>query len=91
MPNSKYCCLLFLQSAIAGGVIQLLLLGFTLKCCSRDFSVASLSFFLCREDKGALAKLVEAVKTNYNERYDEVSVCLLESLMSSLCLEKPLV
>lgn len=25
-----------------------------------------------REDKGALAKLVEAVKTNYNDRYDEV-------------------
>ncbi|KAH0615372.1 hypothetical protein JD844_004554 [Phrynosoma platyrhinos] len=24
------------------------------------------------EDKGALAKLVEAVKTNYNERYDEI-------------------
>uniref|UniRef100_A0A8C8XZD5 60S ribosomal protein L7a n=1 Tax=Panthera leo TaxID=9689 RepID=A0A8C8XZD5_PANLE len=25
------------------------------------------------EDKGALAKLVEAVRTNYNDRYDEVS------------------
>uniref|UniRef100_U3IC85 60S ribosomal protein L7a n=1 Tax=Anas platyrhynchos platyrhynchos TaxID=8840 RepID=U3IC85_ANAPP len=24
------------------------------------------------EDKGALAKLVEAVKTNYNDRYDEI-------------------
>lgn len=25
------------------------------------------------EDKGALAKLVEAIKTNYNDRYEEVS------------------
>lgn len=24
------------------------------------------------EDKGALAKLVEAIKTNYNERFEEV-------------------
>lgn len=28
---------------------------------------------LLREDKGALAKLVEAIRTNYNDRYDEVS------------------
>lgn len=25
-----------------------------------------------REDKGALAKLVEAIRTNYNDRYDEI-------------------
>uniref|UniRef100_A0A8C0PJZ3 60S ribosomal protein L7a n=1 Tax=Canis lupus familiaris TaxID=9615 RepID=A0A8C0PJZ3_CANLF len=25
------------------------------------------------EDKGALAKLVEAIRTNYNDRYDEIS------------------
>jgi large subunit ribosomal protein L7Ae len=24
------------------------------------------------EDKGALAKLVEALRTNYNDRYDEI-------------------
>ncbi|KAH0500990.1 60S ribosomal protein L7a [Microtus ochrogaster] len=24
------------------------------------------------EDKGALAKLVEAIRTNYNDRYDEI-------------------
>ena len=30
---------------------------------------------LCfREDKSALNKLVEAVRTNYNDRYDEVSL-----------------
>lgn len=29
-------------------------------------------FSFRREDKGALSKLVEAVKTNYNERHDEV-------------------
>uniref|UniRef100_A0A672HZC7 60S ribosomal protein L7a n=1 Tax=Salarias fasciatus TaxID=181472 RepID=A0A672HZC7_SALFA len=28
------------------------------------------------EDKGALAKLVEAIKTNYNDRYEEVRVTL---------------
>lgn len=33
-----------------------------------------------REDKGALAKLVEAVKTNYNDRYDEVRFCVLLAL-----------
>lgn len=27
-----------------------------------------------REDKAALAKLVEAIKTNYNDRYEEVSL-----------------
>lgn len=26
------------------------------------------------EDKGALAKLVEAIKTNYNDRYEEVRI-----------------
>lgn len=29
--------------------------------------------FRSREDKGALGKLVEAIKTNYNDRYEEVS------------------
>ncbi|EDL93458.1 rCG45476, isoform CRA_b [Rattus norvegicus] len=29
------------------------------------------------EDKGALAKLVEAIRTNYNDRYDEVSSSIL--------------
>lgn len=33
-----------------------------------------------REDKGALAKLVEAVKTNYNDRYDEVRFSVLLAL-----------
>lgn len=37
-----------------------------------------------REDKGALAKLVEAVKTNYNDRYDEVRFSLLFAF-SSYC------
>lgn len=39
------------------------------------FSVLSFFFlfFLHSEDKGALAKLVEAIKTNYNDRYEEVS------------------
>lgn len=32
----------------------------------------SLSLF--SEDKAALAKLVEAIKTNYNDRYEEVSL-----------------
>lgn len=32
--------------------------------------------FSSSEDKGALAKLVEAIKTNYNDRYEEVSICL---------------
>lgn len=34
----------------------------------------SLGVFFLSEDKGALAKLVEAIKTNYNDRYEEVSV-----------------
>lgn len=29
---------------------------------------------LFSEDKAALAKLVEAIKTNYNDRYEEVSL-----------------
>jgi len=31
------------------------------------------------EDKGALAKLVEAIRTNYNDRYDEVSSSLTQN------------
>lgn len=33
--------------------------------------------FIPSEDKGALAKLVEAIKTNYNDRYEEVSVTVM--------------
>ena len=35
---------------------------------------SDLNFPLCfvREDKSALAKLVEAIRTNYNDRYDEI-------------------
>lgn len=35
------------------------------------------------EDKGALAKLVEAIKTNYNDRYEEVSLHLSLLLITS--------
>lgn len=43
--------------------------------------------FCCREDKGALAKLVEAVKTNYNERYDEVRYSWRDfNVLLGLCL-----
>lgn len=33
--------------------------------------------FSFSEDKGALAKLVEAIKTNYNDRYEEVGTFIL--------------
>ena len=35
---------------------------------------SDLNFPLCfvREDKSALAKLVEAIRTNYNDRYNEI-------------------
>lgn len=36
-------------------------------------SVLSHASIFLSEDKGALAKLVEAIKTNYNDRYEEVS------------------
>lgn len=40
-------------------------------------TIFSLFFFFFfptpSEDKGALAKLVEAIKTNYNDRYEEVN------------------
>lgn len=40
-------------------------------------TIFSFFFFLFpptpSEDKGALAKLVEAIKTNYNDRYEEVN------------------
>lgn len=42
---------------------------------------------LLREDKGALAKLVEAVRTNYNDRHDEVGGA---AFCRSLCGEGPL-
>ena len=29
-------------------------------------------FLLCSEDKGSFNNLVEAVKTNYNERFEEI-------------------
>lgn len=40
------------------------------------FSLSLFFFFFSptpSEDKGALAKLVEAIKTNYNDRYEEVN------------------
>lgn len=36
--------------------------------------------FSFSEDKGALAKLVEAIKTNYNDRYEEVGTSILLKL-----------
>ena len=30
------------------------------------------TLFVSREDKGSLNKLIEAVRTNYNDRYEEV-------------------
>ncbi|EEC01679.1 ribosomal protein L7A, putative, partial [Ixodes scapularis] len=29
-------------------------------------------FLVCSEDRSALSKLVEAIKTNFNERYEEI-------------------
>lgn len=47
-------------------------------------------FLSASEDKGALGKLVEAIKTNYNDRYEEVRnhnygcfYCSLESTMAN--------
>lgn len=40
--------------------------------------------FIPSEDKGALAKLVEAIKTNYNDRYEEVSVAVMFYFPNSL-------
>lgn len=37
------------------------------------FSLFLFFFPTPSEDKGALAKLVEAIKTNYNDRYEEVN------------------
>lgn len=37
------------------------------------------------EDKGALAKLVEAIKTNYNDRNEEVSIFI----RTNVCEEFP--
>ena len=43
---------------------------------------SDLNFPLCfvREDKSALAKLVEAIRTNYNDRYDEVRNTFIQIL-----------
>ena len=57
---------------------------------------SGLNFPLCfvREDKSALAKLVEAIRTNYNDRYDEIrrhwggSVLGLKSMACITKLEK---
>lgn len=43
-----------------------------------------LAVFSPSEDKGALAKLVEAIKTNYNDRYEEVS--LIFHQLQHICL-----
>lgn len=42
--------------------------------CVEEVSTVEPALFSSSEDKGALAKLVEAIKTNYNDRYEEVSV-----------------
>lgn len=42
--------------------------------CVDEVSTVKPALFSSSEDKGALAKLVEAIKTNYNDRYEEVSV-----------------
>uniref|UniRef100_A0A8C6LA19 60S ribosomal protein L7a n=1 Tax=Nothobranchius furzeri TaxID=105023 RepID=A0A8C6LA19_NOTFU len=39
------------------------------------------------EDKGALAKLVEAIKTNYNDRYEEVRVNHVSIYILQICLK----
>ena len=44
---------------------------------------SGLNFPLCfvREDKSALAKLVEAIRTNYNDRYDEVRNIFIQDIV----------
>lgn len=39
-----------------------------------NVTTVNLRLFSTSEDKGALAKLVEAIKTNYNDRHEEVSI-----------------
>lgn len=39
-----------------------------------NVTAVNLLLFSTSEDKGALAKLVEAIKTNYNDRHEEVSI-----------------
>ena len=41
-----------------------------------ELSLTWLLFACCREDRSALNKLNEAVKTNFNERFDEVCFLL---------------
>ena len=40
-----------------------------------------ISFPSVREDKSALAKLVEAIRTNYNDRYDEVRNTFIQNIV----------
>ncbi len=54
-------------------------LGITDKTCFNFFSFFSPIF---SEDKAALAKLVEAIKTNYNDRYEEVSLLAVVMISS---------
>lgn len=42
--------------------------------CVEEVNTVEPALFSSSEDKGALAKLVEAIKTNYNDRYEEVNV-----------------
>ena len=53
------------------------------------FQMTNCVLFLHSEDKGALAKLVEAIKTNYNDRYDEVRFHLV--LLLNKCIDMNLV
>lgn len=39
----------------------------------------------CSEDRAALAKLVEAIKTNYNDRYEEVSALMATIILDFFC------
>jgi len=47
------------------------------------FCCPSLPLF--SEDKAALAKLVEAIKTNYNDRYEEVSLFPSVVAIAEIC------
>lgn len=42
---------------------------------------------LFSEDKAALAKLVEAIKTNYNDRYEEVSLSAVVTVVETNTLQ----
>ena len=49
------------------------LIAHSISICTSLGNVLTCSVLFCSsEDKGALGKLVEAIKTNYNDRYEEV-------------------